>query len=159
MLYPNGYDLIEFYISANKGADAQPLGRIASGGELARIMLALKSVISDKDGIATVIYDEIDAGVSGKTARKIGIKMLSLAKKTQLVCVTHSAQIASLANVHLLIKKQEVNSKTETSVYPLDRDGRVAELSRILGGIAVTDAQRKAAEDMLDEREKYSVGG
>ena len=159
VLYPNGYDLIEFYISANKGADAQPLGRIASGGELARIMLALKSVISDKDGIATVIYDEIDAGVSGKTARKIGIKMLSLAKKTQLVCVTHSAQIASLANVHLLIKKQEVNSKTETSVYPLDRDGRVAELSRILGGIAVTDAQRKAAEDMLDEREKYSVGG
>ena len=159
VLYPNGYDLIEFYISANKGADAQPLGRIASGGELARIMLALKSVISDKDGIATVIYDEIDAGVSGKTARKIGIKMLSLAKKTQLVCVTHSAQIASLANVHLLIKKQEVNSKTETSVYPLDRAGRISELSRILGGIAVTDAQRKAAEDMLDEREKYSSGG
>lgn len=159
VLYPNGYDLIEFYISANKGADAQPLGKIASGGELARIMLALKSVISDKDGIATVIYDEIDAGVSGKTARKIGIKMLSLAQKTQLVCVTHSAQIASLAGVHLLIKKQEVNSKTETSVYPLDRAGRVAELSRILGGIAVTDAQRKAAEDMLDEREKYTVGG
>ena len=108
---------------------------------------------------ATVIYDEIDAGVSGKTARKIGIKMLFLAKKTQLVCVTHSAQIASLADVHLLIKKQEVNSKTETSVYPLDRNGRIVELSRILGGIAVTDAQRKAAEDMLDEREKYSVGG
>lgn len=159
ILYPNGYDLIEFYISANKGADAQPLGRIASGGELARIMLALKSVISDKDGIATVIYDEIDAGVSGKTARKIGIKMLSLAQKAQLICVTHSAQIASLADVHLLIKKQEVNAKTETSVYPLDRIGRVAELSRILGGIAVTEAQRKAAEDMLDERLIYTVGG
>ncbi len=155
VLTSSGYDKLEFYISANKGADAQPLGKIASGGELARIMLALKSAISDKDGIATVIYDEIDAGVSGKTARKIGIKMLSLARSAQLFCVTHSAQIASLAQVHFLIKKRDVDSATQTFVMPLDRDGRIAELSRILGGIDVTEAQRKAAEDMLDEREIY----
>lgn len=154
-LNKNGSDSVEFYISANMGADAQPLGKIASGGELARIMLALKSAISDKDGISTVVYDEIDAGVSGKTARKIGIKMLSLAKSSQLFCVTHSAQIASLADTHLLIKKQEVNSKTETSVYTLDSEGRVAELSRILGGIDITESQREAAQDMLREREIY----
>ncbi len=155
LLNKRGSDNVEFYISANMGADAQPLGKIASGGELARIMLALKSAIADKDGVSTVVYDEIDAGVSGKTARKIGIKMLSLAKSSQLFCVTHSAQIASLADTHLLIKKREVNSKTETSVYSLDSEGRVAELSRILGGIDITASQRKAAEDMLREREIY----
>ena len=155
ILTPYGYDKLEFYISANKGADAQPLGKIASGGELARIMLALKSAISDKDGIATVIYDEIDAGVSGKTARKIGIKMLSLARSAQLFCVTHSAQIASLAQTHFLIRKREVDSATQTFVEQLDREGRISELSRILGGIDVTEAQRKAAEDMLDEKEDY----
>jgi DNA repair protein RecN (Recombination protein N) len=119
-------------------------------------MLALKSVIADKDGVPTVIYDEIDAGVSGKTARKIGIKMLSLSKNTQLLCVTHSAQIASLGDLHFLISKSDVNGATETGVRVLDRDGRVAELSRILGGINVTDAQRAAATDMLDERDNYS---
>ena len=155
VLNPVGYDRLEFYISANKGADAQPLGRIASGGELARIMLALKSAIADKDGVSTVVYDEIDAGVSGKTARKIGIKMLSLSRSAQLFCVTHSAQIASLSDTHFLIKKSEVASKTETSVYTLDRDGRIKELSRILGGIDITDSQRRAAEDMLDERDQY----
>ncbi len=155
VLASTGYDKLEFYISANKGADAQPLGKIASGGELARIMLALKSAISDKDGISTVIYDEIDAGVSGKTARKIGIKMLSLAQSAQLFCVTHSAQIASLAEVHFLIKKRDVDSTTQTFVERLDRDGKISELSRILGGINVTEAQRKAAEDMLNEKESY----
>ena len=153
-----GLDNVEFYISANKGADAQPLGKIASGGELARIMLALKSAIADKDGISTVVYDEIDAGVSGKTARKIGIKMLSLSDTSQLFCVTHSAQIASLADTHLLIKKREVDMHTETSVYPLDNDGRIAELSRILGGINITASQREAACDMLNERSKYIKG-
>ncbi|MBQ4071676.1 MAG: DNA repair protein RecN [Clostridia bacterium] len=155
VLYKDGFDKIEFYISANKGADAQPLGKIASGGELARIMLALKSAISDKDGISTVVYDEIDAGVSGKTARKIGIKMLSLSESSQLFCVTHSAQIASLADTHLLIRKREVDGKTETGITVLDNSGRIDELSRILGGINVTAAQRKAAEDMLLERDKY----
>ena len=131
------------------------MSKIASGGEMSRIMLALKSVISDKDGIPTVIYDEIDAGVSGKTARKIGLKMLSLANSTQLFCITHSAQIASLGDVHYLISKGDVNGATETSVRMLDYEGRVAELSRILGGIDVTDSQRAAAIDMLNEKVNY----
>ncbi|MBE6532470.1 MAG: DNA repair protein RecN [Ruminococcaceae bacterium] len=155
VLTRDGSDTVEFYISANLGADAQPLSKIASGGELSRIMLALKSVIADKDGIPTVIYDEIDAGVSGKTARKIGIKMLSLSKNTQIFCVTHSAQIASLGDVHFLISKSDVNGATETSVCELDIEGRIAELSRILGGIDITEAQRAAAVDMLKEREVY----
>jgi DNA repair protein RecN (Recombination protein N) len=150
-----GSDNVEFYISANRGADAQPLSKIASGGELSRIMLALKSVIADKDGIPTIIYDEIDAGVSGKTARKIGIKMLDLSKSAQLFCVTHSAQIASLADLHFLISKSDVNGATETGVRELDTDGRIAELSRILGGIDITEAQRAAAVDMLNDREKF----
>lgn len=150
-----GFDRVEFYISANRGADAQPISKIASGGELARIMLALKSVLADKDGTLTVVFDEIDAGVSGKTARKIGIKMLDLAKNTQIFCVTHSAQIASLADSHYLIKKSDEGTETETSVSLLDTDGRIDELSRILGGIDVTESQRAAALDMLKERESY----
>ena len=155
LLNYNGTDSLEFYISANLGADAQPISKIASGGELARIMLALKGVITDKDGVSTVIFDEIDAGVSGKTARKIGIKMLELSRNTQIFCVTHSAQIASLADTHYLISKDNVDGATETSIKELDYDGRVTELSRILGGIDVTAAQRSAALDMLSERTKY----
>ena len=155
VLNQNGSDRLEFYISANLGADAQPMSKIASGGELARVMLALKGVIADKDGISTVIFDEIDAGVSGKTARKIGIKMLELSRNTQIMCVTHSAQIASLADTHYLISKSTVDGATETKVGELDFEGRVTELSRILGGINVTDSQRQAALDMLNERGKY----
>lgn len=155
LLNRDGSDTVEFYISANRGAEPQPLSKIASGGEMSRIMLALKSVIADKDGVPTVIYDEIDAGVSGKTARKIGIKMLSLSRNTQLFCVTHSAQIASLGDIHFLISKSDVNGATETGVSLLDEEGRVRELSRILGGIDVTDSQRAAARDMLAERKDY----
>ncbi len=155
LLYADGSDNIEFYISANKGAEPQPLSKVASGGELARVMLALKGVIADKDGTSTVIFDEIDAGVSGKTARKIGIKMLSLSNNVQLLAVTHSAQIASLADAHFLISKAIVGNTTETGISLLDREGRIAELSRILGGIDITDAQRRAALDMLDEKKDY----
>ena len=155
VLNKDGSDNVEFYISANRGAEPQPLSKIASGGEMSRIMLALKSVISGKDGIPTVIYDEIDAGVSGKTARKIGIKMLSLSRNTQLFCVTHSAQIASLGDSHFLISKSDVEGSTRTSVRLLDEEGRISELSRILGGIDVTDSQRAAAMDMLKERKEY----
>lgn len=155
LLYKNGSDSLEFFISPNRGADAKPLAKIASGGELARVMLALKSVIADKDSVSTLIFDEIDSGVSGKTARKIGIKMLELAKSSQIFAVTHSAQIASLANGHYLISKTDVEGKTATSVRLLDYEGRVRELSRILGGIDVTEAQRRAAIDMLEERENY----
>lgn len=155
VLNATGSDNVEFFISANRGADAQPLSKVASGGELARVMLALKSVIADKDGISTVIFDEIDAGVSGKTARKIGIKMLEISKSVQLISVTHSAQIASLSDAHYLISKSDVNGATETAVSSLDREGRIAELSRILGGIDVTDSQRAAALDMLNEKSEY----
>ena len=157
LLNRNGSDSLEFFISANRGADAQSISKVASGGELARVMLALKSVIADKDGIATMIFDEIDSGVSGKTARKIGIKMRDLSKNAQVFCVTHSAQIASLADVHLLISKSDVTGVTETSVTPLDYDGRVSELSRILGGINVTASQREAAIDMLRENEHFAT--
>ncbi len=150
-----GSDNLEFYISPNRGADAMPLAKIASGGELARVMLALKSVIADKDGVSTLIFDEIDSGVSGKTARKIGIKMLELSSSSQIFSVTHSAQIASLADSHLLISKSDKNGATETEVTVLDLEGRIKELSRILGGIDVTEAQRLAAEDMLSERLQY----
>lgn len=152
-LGPLGFESAEFYISANKGAEAMPMSKIASGGELARVMLAIKSAIADKDGISTVIYDEIDAGVSGKTARKIGVKMLELGSSAQLLCVTHSAQIASLADTHMLIAKSDVNGKTETKISVLDYDGRVAEVSRILGGIDVTKSQRDAAVDMINEKD------
>ena len=155
LLTSKGSDYIEFFISANRGAEAQPLGKVASGGELSRVMLALKSVIADKDGVETVIYDEIDTGVSGKTARKIGIKMLSLSKKAQIFSVTHSAQIASLADTHYLISKSDVNGATETSVRVLADEERINELARILGGIDVTDAQRRAAVDMIEEKSEY----
>ena len=159
LLNRNGCDTLEFFISANRGADAQSISKIASGGELARIMLALKSVIADKDGISTMIFDEIDAGVSGRTARKIGIKMRELSKNAQIFCVTHSAQIASLADRHLLISKSDVNGATETSVRPLDYEGRVSELSRILGGINVTASQREAAIDMLSDNDSLVGAG
>lgn len=153
VLNKDGYDNVEFYLSANKGAEAQSLAKIASGGEIARVMLAIKSIVADKDGVSSVIFDEIDTGVSGKTARKIGLKMRSMSSGLQIFCVTHSAQIASLADIHFLISKSEVCGKTETSVKSLDYDGRVKELSRILGGINITDSQRAAAIDMLNEQE------
>ncbi len=155
LLNKDGSDFVEFYISANRGSEPQPLSKIASGGELSRIMLALKSVIANKDGVPTVIYDEIDAGVSGKTARKIGIKMLELSKSTQLFCVTHSAQIASLGDTHFLISKGDYSGETETRIKVLDKEGRISELSRILGGIDITDSQKAAAADMLAEKENY----
>ena len=155
-LTPTVFETAEFYISANKGAEAMPMSKIASGGELARIMLALKSALADKDGVGTVIYDEIDAGVSGKTARKIGVKMLELSKTAQLICVTHRAQIASLADTHMLIKKRELDGGVRTELFALDYDGRVGEVSRILGGIDVTESQRRAAIDMIKEKSKLS---
>lgn len=152
VLSQTGYDRVDFLISANSGEDMQSLSSVASGGELARMMLALKSVENSLDETTTMIFDEIDTGVSGKTARKIGLKLLALSEHTQIFCVTHSAQIASLADEHLLIAKAETEGRTVTSVTRLDEAGRIAELSRILGGIHVTDAQRQAAIDMRRER-------
>ena len=130
----NGMDSVEFLISANKGEEPKPISRIASGGELSRIMLALKSVIADKDSIPTMIFDEIDTGVSGKAAQKIGIKLRSIGKVRQVICVTHLSQIAVMADNHLLIEKRIAGDRTETHVIQLDMDGRVAEIARIMGG-------------------------
>ena len=150
-LKPNGLDEVEFLISANAGEPPMPMERIASGGELSRIMLALKSVLSDKDGVSTVVFDEVDAGISGKTSRKIGIKLKQIAKTVQVICVTHSAQIASLAESHYLIAKHENEGRTETVLSVLDEDGRVAEVARILGGIHVTESQLTAARELIED--------
>lgn len=130
----NGMDSVEFLISANKGEEPKPISKIASGGELSRIMLALKSVIADKDSIPTMIFDEIDTGVSGKAAQKIGIKLREIGKVRQVICVTHLSQIAVMADNHLLIEKQIVGDRTETHVMQLDMDSRVSEIARIMGG-------------------------
>ncbi len=154
-LQHDGGDSVEFLISANAGEPMMRLEKIASGGELSRIMLALKSVLSDKDGVETVIFDEVDAGISGKTSRKVGIKLREIARQIQVICVTHSAQIASLADKHFLISKQDEEGRTQTKVCELDGDGRIAEIARILGGIDVTETQRAVAREMIEEGKNY----
>lgn len=154
-LKSDGFDDLEFMIATNKGEPLMPMTKIASGGELSRIMLSLKSVISDREGTPTVIYDEVDSGISGKTSRKVGIKLKETSKDSQIVCVTHSAQIASLADTHKKIIKSEIGDRTETSVITLDEGGRVEEIARILGGINITDTQRSAAREMIDEGRNY----
>lgn len=130
----NGMDTVEFLISANKGEEPKPISKIASGGELSRIMLALKSVIADKDSIPTMIFDEIDTGVSGKAAQKIGIKLREIGKVRQVICVTHLSQIAVMADNHLMIEKKIIGERTETHVTQLEFNGRVSEIARIMGG-------------------------
>ena len=150
-LCESGADDVEFLIATNPGEPLLPLIRIASGGELSRIMLALRSVLDDRDGAATVIFDEIDTGVSGKTSRKIGIKLHETARTTQVLCVTHSAQIASLADTHFRITKEEHDGRAETRVTELSDERRVEEIARILGGIEITEVQRSAAREMIEE--------
>lgn len=153
----NGMDTMEFLISANKGEEPKPISRIASGGELSRIMLALKSVIADKDSIPTMIFDEIDTGVSGKAAQKIGIKLKSIGKVRQVICVTHLSQIAVMADNHLMIEKKTDNERTETSVYQLDFKGRTAEIARIMGGENPSQLMLKTAEEELIKAKEMCV--
>lgn len=148
-LCADGADEVEFMIAANPGEPAVPLAKTASGGELSRVMLALKCVLSENDGIDTMIFDEVDAGISGKTSRKVGVKLGQLAESAQVLCVTHSAQIASLADCHLLISKSEIDGRTETSVRVVEGEERVGEIARILGGINVTETQRSAARELM----------
>ena len=149
-LSANGWDKIEFLIATIVGETAKPLAKIASGGELSRIMLAIKSIIAQKDSIDTLIFDEIDTGVSGKASRKIGLKLKELGAFTQVICVTHSAQIASVADSHFLIEKNVENDRTYTNVTVLDYDGRKNELARIMGGINATESLLKSAEELLN---------
>lgn len=147
-----GADKIEFAVATNPGEPLMPMSEIASGGEMARIMLAIKSVLNEKDGVTCSVYDEIDTGISGKTSRKIGVKLHSIAQSSQVICVTHSAQIATLADNHFLISKKEIDGRAYTSIKLLSYEERVEEAARILGGINITEAQRQAARDMLDNR-------
>lgn len=144
-----GVDDVAFLLSANLGEAMLPIQKAASGGELARIMLAIRSHMCTERSLETVIYDEVDTGVSGKTARKIGLALSELASSAQILCITHSAQIASLANSHLLVRKTEQGGRVESTASYLNREARVEELARILGGLQVTEAQRAAAIDML----------
>lgn len=148
-LNPYGKDRVQFLIATNPGEELLPMDKIVSGGEMSRITLALRSVMDKKDNISCSVYDEIDTGISGSTSRKIGIKLKELSKNSQIISVTHSAQIATLANNHYLIKKQEIDGRANTKVKLLSYDERVDEASRILGGINITSAQIEAAKDML----------
>lgn len=150
-LSSTGYDKIEFLISANPGEPPKSLSKVASGGELSRIMLAIKNIISYNDTIGTLIFDEIDTGVSGRASQKIGLKLKSVSKNTQVICVTHSAQIASNADEHFLIQKKFNNNKTFTCVTPLDFEGRKQELARIMGGLEITDTLLQSAEELLNQ--------
>lgn len=152
-LYENGIDNIEFLLSANAGEEPKPLSKIASGGELSRIMLAIKCVLSELDDIDTLIFDEIDSGVSGRAALKIAAKMKELSKTHQVICVTHLAQIAAFADEHKLISKEEKDGRTYTCIDSLDYNGRKYELARIMGGLTVTQSILNSAEELLSSAE------
>lgn len=148
-LNATGCDEIEFLISTNPGEPPKPIAKIASGGELSRIMLAIKNVLADKDDIDTLIFDEVDAGISGRAAQKVGVKLREVGGKRQVLCVTHLAQIAAQAHNHLLIEKKVRGERTYTEVNPLDRSGRCYELARIMSGAEPSEAQLRSAEEML----------
>ena len=153
-LASHGQDSIEFYISTNPGEAPKPLAKIASGGELSRIALAIKNAMADKDAVPTVIYDEIDSGVSGKAASRIGEVLRQSAEGHQILCITHTAQIAALADCHLLIQKNITNERTYTEIHPLDENGRVEALARLISGDHVTELSLANAREMLG----WSVG-
>jgi len=148
-LSANGADSVAFYMSANAGEALKPLSKVASGGELARIMLAMKNVLAERDDIGTLIFDEVDTGVSGRAAQRVAEKLRSVAANKQVLCVTHLPQLAALAQTHLLITKEERSGRTYTTVTPLDIEGRKMELARIIGGTNITETTLKSAEEML----------
>ena len=149
-LTQQGVDSVAFYMSANAGEALKPMNKVASGGELARIMLAMKNVMAQNERVGTMIFDEVDTGVSGRAAQKVAQKLKSVAKHKQVLCVTHLPQLAALADTHLLIAKEERAGRTYTSVTPLDHEGRKYELARIIGGAAITSTTLKSAEEMLN---------
>lgn len=144
----DGWDDAEFLISTNPGEPIKPLGRIASGGELSRVMLAIKTVLADQDAIDTVIFDEIDTGISGRTAQKVSEKLSLIGRSRQVICITHLAQLAAMADSHFCIEKQAVDGSTETRIRKLSGQEMTEELARILGGAEITDAVRDNAREM-----------
>ena len=148
-----GCDDIELLISTNPGESPKPVAKIASGGELSRMMLAIKNVLADKDDIDTLIFDEVDTGISGSAAQKVGLKLQEVSRSRQVLCVTHQAQIAALADHHFKISKQVSDGKTYTGVRELDHNGRRDELARIIGGVEITKATLDYAEEMLQPKQ------
>lgn len=151
-LTPLGADAVAFYMSANIGEALKPLNKVASGGELARIMLALKNVLAERDHVPTLIFDEVDTGVSGRAAQKVAEKLRAVSRSKQVLCVTHLPQLAALADTHLLIAKGERDGRTFTTVLPLDFEGRKHELARIMGGASITEITLQSAAEMLAQR-------
>ncbi len=147
-----GADAVAFYMSANVGESLKPMSKVASGGELARIMLAMKNVLAEQDKVETLIFDEVDTGVSGRAAQKVAEKLRAVARNKQVLCVTHLPQIAAMGDTHLLIAKAERGGRTYTTVTPLDIEGRKRELARIIGGASITETTLKSAEEMLTVR-------
>jgi DNA repair protein RecN (Recombination protein N) len=154
---PDGNDKVEFMISPNLGEPMKPLARIASGGEMSRMMLAVKTVLADADSIGTLIFDEIDAGVSGRTAQQVAEKLNAIARGKQLLCITHLPQIAAMADTHFLIEKTTEGEATTTSVHALSKDEIIGELARLTGGAQITAATRRAAEEMKEQAEGLKV--
>ena len=152
---PDGCDVVRFLMSANAGEDLKPIQKIASGGELARIMLALKNVLAEDDGIGSLVFDEVDTGVSGRAAQKVAEKLAQVSRRKQVLCVTHLPQLAAMADTHFSVEKGERDGRTYTEVVLLDRQRRTAELARITGGSKVTDALLESAGELLDGAEAY----
>ena len=151
-LAPNGADTVAFYMSANAGEALKPMSKVASGGELARIMLAMKNVLAQKDKVSTLIFDEVDTGVSGRAAQKVAEKLKSVSVNKQVLCVTHLPQIAAMGDTHMLIAKSERDGRTYTTVTPLDFEGRKLELARIMGGAKITETTLESAAEMLNAK-------
>ena len=155
---PDGCDTIRFLMSANAGEDLRPIARVASGGELARIMLALKNVLAEQETVSTLVFDEVDTGVSGRAAQRIAEKMAQVSRYKQVLCVTHLPQLAAMADAHFSVEKGERNGRTFTEVRTLDREARKRELARITGGNKVTESLLRSAGELLDEAEAYRAG-
>lgn len=148
-LTDTGIDTLEFMVSTNAGEPVKPVSKVASGGELSRMMLSIKTVLSEKEPTDTLIFDEVDSGISGSAALRVGEALRDVSNSCQVLCVTHLPQIAAMAKSHYLIKKSEDNGRTYTKVIPLDTEGRVEELSRIIGGESVTETARSYAKELL----------
>ena len=155
---PDGCDTVRFLMSANAGEDLKPIARIASGGELARIMLALKNVLSEQEAIGTLVFDEVDTGVSGRAAQKVAEKLAQVSRQKQVLCVTHLPQLAAMADTHFSVEKGEQGGRTYTKVVQLTREQRKAELARITGGSQVTEALLQSAGELLHQAEIYRAG-
>ena len=150
-----GMDEVQFLMSANVGEDLKPIQKIASGGELARIMLALKNVLAENEQVGTLVFDEVDTGVSGRAAQKVAEKLAQVARAKQVLCVTHLPQLAAMADVHFSVEKGEKDGRTYTRVERLDRERRMEELARLTSGDHITDATRRAAGELLDSAEQF----